>query len=368
MSLNKLTVPNLGRFGRNELAFIGTSDSNVKELIFELTTTFAKTLRVAYVDADHQSSEIEKELGADSLSSLAHGACTELKDKITYTRVDFRQAFNKYELKLLFNDKDLIFINGNHFKAEHQVLILDGDKLTQLENKLHKLTDVKAIVMLEGIEDIPEFIKESISNIEHIPVYKRSQIGRIRNTIESFINEKKPTLNGLVLGNSNNLERRKYIYDLLNNFCDDTFMSSTNDEAYNLEGFNTIPELFMGLDSFGSLLSALRTQPDSAWLVISPEHSFINKDSLQYLLSKRNASKVATAFSNCNNGLPEPLFTVWEPRSYMILLQYLAQGMGDLSQILLNCRLEQLQTPTQDIMTNYNSFDHFDEVIKQWSM
>jgi molybdopterin-guanine dinucleotide biosynthesis protein A len=49
-------------------------------------------------------------------------------------------------------------------------------------------------------------------------------------------------------------------------------------------------------------------------------------ETLQYLVANRDTSKMATTFESPYDGLPEPLITIWEPKSYDILLSYLPEG------------------------------------------
>jgi molybdopterin-guanine dinucleotide biosynthesis protein A len=58
------------------------------------------------------------------------------------------------------------------------------------------------------------------------------------------------------------------------------------------------------------------------------------------LLEKRNPSKVATAIKGKGNEFVEPLITIYEPKAYPILLQYLAQGYSCPRKMLINSDVE----------------------------
>ncbi|MEH0155652.1 NTP transferase domain-containing protein [Limibacter armeniacum] len=382
--ISKSSPVRRGRFGRNEIAIIGTTCQEVKALAFELTHSFFSGYKVGYVDADHFSSELEKELGSDSNSALSHGACTEFYDKITFTRLDFRKSFNNYELKLLFNDKDLVFVNGNHFKATQQILVLDPEKLEKLPSKLHKITNVKAILLKDGVSEIPKFIENHIgSSIQHIPVLNWENLYGIRKIIEELINTNKPPLNGLVLAgglskrmggkdktklNFHGRSQREHVFHLLDDICDNTYMSCRKEQAKEFKGkYPYITDSFLGLGPLGALLSAHREHPDCSWLVVASDLPFVCQEALKYLISHRNESALATAFSHPTSGLPEPLLTIWEPQSYMTLLLYMSQGLNNLSEILMNCQIEQLKTPVPEVLANVDTPDELDEVIRMLS-
>lgn len=192
-----LARPQLGHFNRNELAILGTPCGNIKKLAFALTQALSKELKIAYVDADHKGADDEAINGRGANTALAYGGFLEYTDKITFQRVDSLATWNEYERKSYFHQADFVFVNGNHFPAQAQVIVIDPAK--PLDKKLDKLTNVKLILLQEGITEVPDFISTHLPEIANVPVYSISAIAEIASFIMQVYQAQMPPLNGLVL-------------------------------------------------------------------------------------------------------------------------------------------------------------------------
>ena len=83
----KLTRPAYGEFARQEWAILGTPCGVIQELSRSIISALGATYRMAYVDADHKSSD-EATAGA---SMLEKGAVLEYTDKIDFYRLDWKE-------------------------------------------------------------------------------------------------------------------------------------------------------------------------------------------------------------------------------------------------------------------------------------
>ena len=81
-------------------------------------------------------------------------------DKIKFNRIDFQGSFSRYEKNKLFNDFDLILVNGNHFEANMQIVIVDERK--PLDKKLGKIKNPIAILRKSDDERLPEYLENHI--------------------------------------------------------------------------------------------------------------------------------------------------------------------------------------------------------------
>ncbi|MFI5159446.1 MAG: hypothetical protein ACHQF4_11310, partial [Sphingobacteriales bacterium] len=63
----------------------------------------------------------------------------------------------------------------------------------------------------------------------------------------------------------------------------------------------------------------------------------------------------ATTFGNGYEGFPEPLITIWEPKSYSVLLAFLAQGYSCPRKVLINNDAHLLTAPDANALTNVNT-------------
>ncbi len=358
-----LTRPDYGNFHRREWAIIGTPCDTIQQLSQQLIKDLSTEYKIGYVDADHAG-----EHEADKKEASQH-----YTDKINFHRFDKNGLLNTFQYRNIFNGEDAVLVNGNHFLAKQQILVIDPKKEKSLRKKLDRLTKVVMILFTKGITEVPDYLKEALSeqDLGNIPVYSIDDISGVTNFLKSLLKDNLPTLNGLVLagGKSRRMGRdkgkinyhgkpqREYAFDLLSTCCDQTFLSCRPDQSADpdLFGMPLIFDSFLGLGPFGAIASAFRENPNSAWLVVACDLPFLDQKSLDYLIQHRDTSKVATAFNSPNNEFPEPLITIWEPRSYPVLLSFLAQGYACPRKVLINSEVALVDAPDTRALTNVNS-------------
>lgn len=179
-----------------------------------------------------------------------------------------------------------------------------------------------------------------------------------------------PQLNGLVLAggksqrmgnpkdkiNWHGKEQRYYAADLLAPFCDEVFISCRQDQLENFDpNYNALTDTFLNMGPFGGILSALRLQRDTAWLVVACDLPLLDEKSLEFLIENRNIEKAATTYESPFDGLPEPLITIWEPKSYPLLLNFLGSGITCPRKVLINSDTLILKPGNPDSLMNVNT-------------
>ncbi len=131
----KLTHPNIGHFGRNEWAIIGTTCADIQVLTQKIVLALPE-FKVAYLDASHGATEDH--------SNLAF---------LTYTQKSGLHHFStqgdltKWQIRPYFNEADLLLINGNHFQGQRQIVVIDTKKEISMSKKLERLTDVGLVLL-----------------------------------------------------------------------------------------------------------------------------------------------------------------------------------------------------------------------------
>jgi len=367
-----ITKPNLGNFGRNEWAIIGTPCGNIQQLAYQLIEGLQKSFKVAYVDADHKNEDEPDNLEGEN-PALAHGAHLEYTDKISHHRFDTQAKLDTFQFRTLFNEQDLVLVNGNHFKAKNQIVIIDPRKEKSLEKKLDRLTNVELILLEGEATAVYPFLKDHLNEIENIPVFRFSETHKIIEFILGKMFLTMPKLKGLVLAggkstrmgtdkgalNYHGKPQREYMADLLNSMCETTFLSVRSDQNIESES-ELLEDKFVGLGPFGAILSAFQKDPNSAWLVVACDLPLLNQEALQFLVENRNPSQLATAFYNPATDFPEPLITIWEPKSYQVLLQFLSQGYSCPRKVLINSEIELLQLEDAKVLMNVNDKEGYE--------
>ena len=371
----KLTRPNYGNFARNEWAFLGTPCSEIKKLAFQLTESLSKKHKIGYVDADHKSAD---EAVTDADSAMSFGAKMEYTDKITFHRFDKKGQVNDWDFRQQFNGMDLVLVNGNHFKAKNQVVFIDERKRDSLQRKLDRLTNVELIILQAGETEAFSFLRDSLENFANIPIVSITDFQKIEQFFFEKMEAATPLLYGLVLagGKSTRMGRdkglieyhgkpqREYVFEMMDDVCEKTFLSFREGQENESE-LPVLHDTFTGLGPFGAILSAFREHPNQAWLVVACDLPLLDKKTLDYLFKNRNSSKLATAFYNPETDFPEPLITIWEPRSYPILYQFLAQGYSCPRKVLINSDIEMLKIDETAVLKNVNKPEELAEVKAQ---
>ncbi len=373
----KLSKPNYGFFGRNEWAIIGTPCGNIQQLAYKITQKLAEKYQVSYVDADHKSTD-DALTATTKENAMDFGANLVYTDKINFHRFDTKANFDTYQFRQYFNETDLVLVNGNHFTAKKQIVVIDPKKEESLSRKLDRLTNVGLILMTEAATEIPTFLKEHLPNIEEIPTYPFSRISRIAAFIEKDLVANIPPLYGLVLagGKSQRMGKdkgqidyhgkpqREFMADILNEICDETFLSVRSSKNEAATDYPFLEDTFYDLGPFGAIASAFRHRPNAAWLVIACDLPLLDLETLDFLVKNRNPSAIATAFNSPVNEFPEPLISIWEPSSYPILLQFLAQGFSCPRKVLINSAVKLVDAPDGQKLMNVNRPEELMEVMK----
>ena len=109
------------------------------------------------------------------------------------------------------------------------------------------------------------------------------------------------------------------------------------------------------------ILSALRTHPDTAWLVLACDLPFLTGEVLAALVAQRDPARPATAFQSGNDGLPEPLCAIYEPAFLPLLEAFLADGFKCPRKMLIKLGLPFLRLPDAHALDNINEPGEFAE-------
>ncbi|TWJ00733.1 molybdopterin-guanine dinucleotide biosynthesis protein A [Mucilaginibacter frigoritolerans] len=366
-----LQRPAFGNFSRNEWAIVGAPCTTIKLLADQVINALSSKYKCAYADTAHNDDTIL------SPGRLSNGAALEYTDQVNYRQLDYAESFNSFKLKEIFSSSDLVLVNGNHQQAKAQVVIIYANKKASLHKRIEQLTNVQMILLAEDVTEAFDFVKEAIPNWQQLPLYRLDETEKIISFFETQMQHARPVLNGLVLAggksermgfdkgsvNWHGKEQRYYMADLLKSFCNEVFISCRSDQQKEIDAnYLRIADTFTGLGPFGAILSAFREKPDNAWLIIACDLPLIDENTLKYLTANRNVSSIATAYQSTFDDFPEPLITIWEPKSYPVLLSFLAQGYSCPRKVLINSDITLLNAPNPDDLTNVNTQEELDKV------
>lgn len=364
--------PAKGNFGNNEWSILGAPCTVIKVLADSIISALSRQYKCGYADTTHNDDVIQLP------GRLASGAALEFTDQINFSQINFKAPLTAFDQRALFAGMDLVLVNGNHQPAKAQVLIIDENKKASVQKRLNELNNVELILLPDNVTDVFDFVKEAITDWQKLPIYPLSDIEKVINFFRQKLEVSKPRLNGLVLAGGKSLrmgmdkgtvhwhgkEQRYHMSDMLQAYCGDVFISC-RDEEQKMEidpQYKTLNDSFIGLGPYGAILSAFREQSDTAWLVVACDLPLVDQQMLEYLTANRSVKQLATAYHSPVTNFPDPLITIWEPKSYPVLLQYLAQGYCCPRKVLINSDVELLQAPDAEALTNVNTPDEMDRV------
>lgn len=331
----KLNKPNGGLFHEVEMSLFGAPCDVINGLVRQLIEVL-EPLQIAFADAEHKV--VEKPVIVSSFT-----------DKSIYNEVTFGGKF--YIKRKPFLNNDAVVTNGNHFNAVNQILILNSKKEESLSRKLDRLTNV-VLVIKDDVTEPYDFLNGYIP--EGTPVLSIQDLKGISQFIRNYIRDKISKVKGLVLmgGKSSRMGSDKAqldyhgqaeyqrLYNLLTDLGIETSVSvaSHRDDII----LPQVVDTFLGLGPYGGILSAFKSDPTSAILSVPCDVPLVDEGLVKILLDHRDASKVATCFYNPETDFPEPLITIWEPKAYPLLLEFLSLGYSCPRKVLINSDIEMI--------------------------
>lgn len=359
-----------GIYASSEISFLGVKCSIISDLVKNIADKLQNTAKIAYLDASHSDTVETPKLDT---FTFHHAGNLDLNSNYKLNKFNARIQLAKY---------DLTCINGNHYQGEKQILILDNEKEASVKKRLHQLTDVKLVVKMNSESQYFDFLEEAIPNIKELPCCFIDEIDQITNQIDQLIINEIPNVQGLVLAGGQStrmgtdkglleyhgVSQREYLYNILQK------LFPRKDEGQlgvyysvrqhqDISG-NSIIDKFKGLGPFGGICSAFQENPNTAWFVVATDVPFISEEIISLLLEKRNPSKIATTFKGKEKEFPEPLITIWEPKAYPILLNYLSLGYSCPRKVLINSEVEIVEID-DDFIRNINTPLEFEEAKKE---
>ncbi|MEL6986864.1 MAG: NTP transferase domain-containing protein [Bacteroidota bacterium] len=358
-----LQKPQIGRFGKSEWAILGAPCGLIQTLSSALNVALKEKFNVVYMDADHASADHES-----NESSLAY--YKEYVDKINYHQFNLPSDLNDFDFKESFKEADVVLVNGNHFPASRQIVIIDPIKEKSLKKRLDQLSNID-LILIKDNADIFSWLKEAKS-IEHVKVLDLNNTAAIVEHISTEL--KSPILEGLVLAggksqrmgrdkgliNYHGLPQRNYLFNQLSTVCGKVHFSFAEKQSDIDE--DQIIDTFTGLGPFGAILSAFRSDPNKAYFAVACDYPNLDMDAIQFLIDHRDPSKIATCFYNPATSFPEPTITIWEPKAYQRLLYFLSLGYACPRKVLINSNVHVVEYNDISILKNVNTPEEYQAV------
>jgi molybdopterin-guanine dinucleotide biosynthesis protein MobB len=351
-----------------EIAVCGYSDSGKTTLVSRLIEHFSSDYRVGYVKHSGHDFDIDQE-GKDTSLARGAGATRVFITNDKKTAMTTEEPPDFVQQRSAFDDCDFVLAEGYRHGALPKVVILDeaGKILDDLAPD--EKGPIIATVGKEGAgrEGVPRRGRDDIAGIatcilDHfhsltadVPLYGLVLAGG-RST------RMKQDKAALVYDGKTQLETA---FERLAAVTTKTFVSARAGQWASGE-FDELPQLhdrFIDCGPSGGILTALKTHPDAAWLVLACDLPFLDPGTLEDLIRRRNPFKVATAYTSANDGMPEPLCAIYEPRACARLLQFMAVGYSCPRKALINSNVELLELENPRALDNVNHPEEYEAAV-----
>jgi molybdenum cofactor guanylyltransferase len=184
------------------------------------------------------------------------------------------------------------------------------------------------------------------------------------------LNSSQTILNGLVLagGRSSRMgedkdvlqwhgkEQRYHVADMLSVFCKEVFISCRSEQVNAIDKkYKFIEDELEESGPLVAIISAFHKNPNVAWLVIACDLPLLDKKTIRYLIENRDEGSIATTFQSPDDGLPEPLTTIWEPAALPLLEASLAEGKYSPQKVLMKAKIKMFEPPDIAALINVNT-------------
>lgn len=151
----------------------------------------------------------------------------------------------------------------------------------------------------------------------------------------------------------NGKPQREYLFDLLSQFCRVVFTSCRADQPVPVN-LNPLADRFHVPGPLNGILSAFSRKADTAWLIVAVDMPYVTSVVLNYLITNRDETKMATCFVNPELRQPEPLLTLWEPLAFPSLLKFADRGNLSPKEFLKTHPVKMIHPPDAKALLNFN--------------
>lgn len=154
-----------------------------------------------------------------------------------------------------------------------------------------------------------------------------------------------------------------FCYELLTPYCDQVFVSTRKDqpEAFKLRDFLQVNDIepFINIGPLGGILSAMTQHPEADWFVVACDLPYLDQKTIKHLIHKRNRKKMATAYLDADDELPEPLCAIYESHSLDSLMAFRKEGGKCPRKFMMSHEIELLTQPDKMALINVNDPDEY---------
>ncbi|MEN9354566.1 MAG: hypothetical protein RL318_1891 [Fibrobacterota bacterium] len=340
----------------------GFSGSGKTTLLEKLIAHFSPRLSLGVLKHDAHGFELDRE-GKDTWRFARAGA-REVAIGSPHGWGRLGSGAGGASLDDLPPEPDWWFVEGWKDGTHPRLVLLDAEG--RMEERLTENVTTGIVALLTPDEIVQA---RATARFPDLPVLSRDALPEIASLVESHMRLRIAPLSGLVLmgGKSRRMGQDKALLDYkgrpqalqaahdLASLCREVHLSMRADQEFPVPpGMSRLVDRFLDFGPLGGILSAFEANPRSAWLVVACDMPLLTPAVLDRLVSGRDPWKAATALRDPAKSFPEPLATIWEPKSRQILLQGLAVGIRCPRRNLERMDIRQIPLDDAQALSNAN--------------
>lgn len=150
--------------------------------------------------------------------------------------------------------------------------------------------------------------------------------------------------------------QREFLFDMLRGLCDQVYTSCRKDQDIPAL-YNPLVDGFEMPGPMNGIMSAFAHQQTS-WLIVAVDMPFVDTQTLQRLIDKRDREKIATCYYNREAAQPEPLLTLFERRAYPLLSEFTRKGNVSPREFLKLYPVNLIEPADSKVLLNINSLEN----------
>ncbi len=351
----KVSTLNRAFYHQNEFGIYGTNCGAITDFTLQVQKELSKYSSI-YVDADHNSDN-QKSVRQHREKQFHHTSNFEL-----FEQDDILES----------NSADVAFVNGNHYPASNQIVIINPAKEESLKRRAEQLDRIFMVLVEQGADEIFPFVKDRMD--KDTVVLRKNELRKIVQAIDSKIEI--PKVKALILAGGKSVrmgeDKTKIAYHgkaqfaHLKELCEDLGLETyvSRSVTYDDDADHVIKDRMHDMGPFGAIVSAFMKDRNSAWLVLASDMPFIDKKSIQDIISQRSSLHFATSYKVDENAFPEPTFSIYEPKIYKRMLDFLSLGYTCPRKVLINSSVKLIIPTDKNVLRNVNTKEEKEAVLK----
>lgn len=317
-----------------EMGIAGFSQAGKTTLLCSVVEALKKDYKVGYIKHSHHGFNADHE-GKDTDTLFRAGAAmVSIQDQTGWFYRENNER-HKPALRQLLIHHDMVLIEGYKEHAFPKIVYLD-ENLSILDH-LEESVKTEIVFYVGQAKERPAALG---GDKEYIHADETEKI--VKGILKFFFSRAEKTpLYGLVLcgGKSTRMGEDKSALkyfdthqvsrciQTLTPFVKEVFVSNrvSQADALQFQDSRQIHDRFQDMGPLGGILSAMETYPGAAWMIMAVDMPLAEKKHVQALCDARDPFKSGTVYIN-SEGLPEPLFSILEPKSRSLFYQMLSDG------------------------------------------